>query len=191
MGPSSDGEAEIVVTNKQGQTLKKLELKGFPCSILDLRCATRLTCLDIRGRPNMPVHAQPDFVMHLPASLAVCTCVDNAASMPAANLIFEPCKHLTKLCLGITLRPDVELPYPLSVLPSTLHQLALRSVWPQKGFLDCAWHCLDACANLHQLSLPSVKYLSDYLKSWVESARCLHILDFENEVSYHSYEDRF
>lgn len=190
MGTGCDGAAEIVVTSKQGQTLKKLELGGFPCSTLDLRCAARLTCLDLSCRPYMRICARPDFVMHLPASLVICTFVDTAVSMPAARLIFEPCKHLTKLCLGVAFRPDVELPYTLPVLPSGLCQLAMRSIWSHKSFLDCDWHCLDACSNLQHLSLPSSGYLCDYLKIWVESARCLHIVDFENELSYHSYKDQ-
>ena len=198
LGTSCDGAAEVVVKYNQGQSLKKLKLQGVAFSTLDLRCATRLTCLDL-WEPPEHVCVQSEWVLHLPANLEICTLVGNAILTSAARLVFEPCRYLTKLCLGIIYRPGAELPLTLPVLPSSLRQLAIRSsvsrvtllsMRHDSWILECDWHCLDTCINLQHLSLPSTRYLKGYLKSWVESTRCLHILKFENKLRYHSYEDQ-
>lgn len=69
-GAGCDGAAEIAVTDKQSQSLRKLELRGIPCSSLDLCCATRLIYLNLWLDEHSC--AQPSFVLNLPTSLKFC-----------------------------------------------------------------------------------------------------------------------
>ena len=84
--------------DNQGQELKKLKLEDIACNTLDLRCAARLTYLNLSKTWHMHECVQPKFVTHPPTSLVECTLVGVVVSRPAARLNFDSSKKLTKPC---------------------------------------------------------------------------------------------
>ena len=173
--------AGIVVADNQGQRLKELKLEDVSCDTLDLRYATRLTYLNLSQGQDMYWLPHPEFVMHLPTSLVVCTLVGVVVSLPATRLMFDPCKELTKLCLGINHPPDAKLlcSVPLPDLPSSLRHLAVQARLTylagqyRRGVLECEWHCLHLC------QLAAVVLAITRMLVWLFGD--LHILDFAND----------
>ncbi len=197
---SLQGYAQIAVPAEIGTRLQTLVLDDLWFSVIDLSFTTSLSTVSLITVDSCNLPCQ----LGLPSSLQSLTFIgDSLFGIEVNECQLAPLSHLTRLTLGVD-GPNGRFAFQralgspagvvrLPLLPSSLRHLHL---WADERnyvydfdyvlghpFVDCCdWHCLDPCTNLERLTLPTCYSLKAHLKTFVQFARHLHIVEYVDDL---------